>query len=775
MKAIKLLFAFVPAVPCLFVSATLSFGQPSSQSPPRMGPFPVVEQAEKHDVSPALRDIPAVPHAEPPLLREIPRQPLPRRGPKPGVLDPMIQASPGAQAMPSTSQNFESLSNNAQSAVSGFVVWPPDTNGDVGPNHYVQWVNLAFAIYNKTGTKLYGPAAGNTLWQGFGGPCATRNDGDPIVLYDHLADRWLMSQFALPNFPSGPFYQCIAVSTTPDPTGTYHRYAFLVSQNKLNDYPKFGVWPDGYYMTVNQFSPFSFFGFTWAGQGVAVFEREKMLTGASAQMVYFDLYGTDPNLGGMLPSDLDGSPPPLSTPNYFVQVDDDAWGYSPDQLQIWDFSVNWTTPSASTFIKQTALTTAPFDSNMCGYSDCITQPGTAQKLDPLSDRLMHRLQYRNFGTHASLVTNHTVDVDGFDHAGIRWYELRNNNGTWGIYQQGSYAPDSNHRWMGSIAMDGAGNIGLGFSASGGSAYPSIRYTGRLAADTPLDEMTQSEAALIAGGGSQTGAGRWGDYSMLAVDPTDDCTFWYTQEYYQATSSTGWQTRIGSFKFPSCGLAASGADLSISKGDSPDPVNTGAALTYTLTVGNAGPDSTTNVTVTDTLPVGAIYGNTSSSGWSCSQTSGTVTCTLASLAVGTAPAINIAVTAPTTGGTITNTASVNSNTNDPIGNNNTASATTTVQAPATASLTVLKPNGGESWKINSSKTIQWASSGVSGNVRIELSRNGGTSWETLFAGTPNDGSQSWKVTGTATTTARIKVTSVNDPSASDVSNGDFVIR
>jgi uncharacterized repeat protein (TIGR01451 family) len=368
-----------------------------------------------------------------------------------------------------------------------------------------------------------------------------------------------------------------------------------------------------------------------------------------------------------------------------------------------------------------------------------------------------------------------VDVDGFDHAGIRWYELRNNNGAWGIYQQGSYAPDSNHRWMGSIAMDGAGNIGLGFSASGGSAYPSIRYTGRLAADTPLDEMTQSEAALIAGGGSQTGAGRWGDYSMLAVDPTDDCTFWYTQEYYQATSSTGWQTRIGSFKFPSCGLAASGADLSISKGDSPDPVNTGAALTYTLTVGNAGPDSATNVTVTDTLPVGAIYGNTSSSGWSCSQTSGTVTCTLASLAVGTAPAINIAVTAPTTGGTITNTASVNSNTNDPIGNNNTASATTTVQAPATASLTVLKPNGGESWKINSSKTIQWTSSGVSGNVRIELSRNGGTSWETLFAGTPNDGSQSWKVTGTATTTARIKVTSVNDPSASDVSNGDFVIR
>lgn len=654
--------------------ATFAAGQPASPPQPGVGPPPVVVPAEQHDISPALRDIPAIESAGPPVFREIPRQPLPKRGPKGGVPDPVLQDSPGSRTTPSPAVSFGGVGNVNN-------VLPPDTNGDVGPNHYVQWVNLSFAIFNKTtGERIYGPASGNTLWTGFGGPCETRNDGDPIVLYDRLASRWFMSQLALPGGLSGPFYQCIAVSTTSDPTGTYARYAFKVSDTKLNDYPKFGVWPDGYYMAVNQYTCFLFC--SWAGQGVVAFERDKMLASdPTAAMVYFDLFGVNPNLGGMLPADLNG-PPPAGTPNYFVQVDDDAWGYSPDQLQIWAFSVNWTTPSASTFTFQTALPTAAFDSNMCGYSrNCIPQRGTKRKLDAISDRLMYRLQYRHFPDHASLVVNHTVDVDGTDHGGVRWYELRNGGTGWDIHQQGTYAPDADHRWMGSMAMDGAGNIALGFSVSGPSTYPSIRYTGRLAGD-PLNLMTQGEAEIIAGSGSQThSSGRWGDYSSMSVDPTDDCTFWYTQEYYASTSSAGWQTRIASFRFPSCGAAATPtADLSITKTDSPDPVNVGASLTYTLTATNNGPDTATGVIITDNLPAGVAFVSASSTLGTCNSGPTTVTCTPGSLTMGGVATVQIVVTAPATAGAITNNASVLANEADPNPANNSAQAVTTVVAP-----------------------------------------------------------------------------------------------
>ena len=447
--------------------------------------------------------------------------------------------------MPDTDQNFEGLGNVNN-------VLPPDPNGDVGPDHYVQTVNLSFAIWDKSGQLLYGPANLNTLWQGFGGPCETTNNGDPIVLYDHLADRWLISQFAIPNlfpFGLGPFYQCIAVSQTTDPMGAYFRYEFLISNTKLNDYPKFGVWSDAYYMAVNQFNQLFL---DWAGQGVVAFERDRMLQGLPARMVYFDLFSTDPNLGGMLPADMDGPSPPAGAPAPFMQVDDDASGFSPDQLQIWEFFADWADPANSTFQFDRALPTIPFDSNLCGYArNCIPQPGGAN-VDAISDRLMYRLQYRNFGSHQTLVVNHTVDVNGNDQAGIRWYEVRDSGGGWILYQQGSYSPDETHRWMGSAAMDGFGNLALGFSASSTSVHPSIRYVGRLAGD-PLGTLPQGEATLIAGSGYQThSSGRWGDYSMLAVDPIDDCTYWYTQEYYAVTGSVTWQTRIGSFRFPGCG-------------------------------------------------------------------------------------------------------------------------------------------------------------------------------------------------------------------------------
>ncbi len=475
------------------------------------------------------------------------------------ITDPVVQPQPGSTAAPSATLSFEGISATG--------LLPPDTNGDVGPRHYVQMVNSSLAVYDKTnGALLLGPIAINALWSGFGGPCETLNDGDPIVLYDQLADRWLVSQFAniRKTEPTEPYYQCIAISTTPDPTGSYHRYGFAISDTKSNDYPKFGVWPDGYYMSINQFTNLG-----WGGAGVAVFERDKMLAGLPARQISFDLYAVNPNFGGMLPSDWEGStPPPPGAPNYFAEVDDDAWNWTPaDQLRVWEFHVDWSNPSQSSFgiggSPNVVLDTAPFNSILCPYGSdgdpyrdeypyCIPQPGQNTRLDSLSDRLMHRLTYRNFGTHEMLLVNHTVAASSAGQAGVRWYELRKQAGSWSIYQQSTYGPnDGLHRWMASLAMDGVGNIALGYSASSSASYPSIRYTGRRAND-PRGSMTLGEAVLRAGGGSQThSSGRWGDYTAMNVDPVDDCTFWYTNEYYPATSAASWHTWVAAFRLPGC--------------------------------------------------------------------------------------------------------------------------------------------------------------------------------------------------------------------------------
>lgn len=506
---------------------------------------PEVRYATRSDASPRLVDIPPRDPRWASLI-VIPRKMLPNRPGEPSapVTDPVLSDPPVTNAG-STLLSFEGVNN-----VNG--VLPPDTNGDVGPNHYVQMVNLAFAIYNKNGVKLYGPANTNTLWSGFGGYCESTNDGDPIVLYDHLADRWMMSQFALPNYPRGPFVQCIAVSQTPDPTGAWFRYEFTISTKKMNDYPHFGVWQDGYYMSINQFQVGN-----WAGQGAVVFERDKMLLGQTARMIYFDLYGTDPNLGGMLPSDLDGATlPPSGTPNFFMAIDDDAWGYSPDQVQIWEFKTDWANTANSKFTKKVALPVAAFESDMCGGSrNCIPQPGGGYKVDALSDRLMYRLQYRNFGGYQTLIANHTVDVDGTDHAGLRWYELRNSGSGWSIYQQSTFSPDANHRWVGSAAMNGQGEIALGYSVASTTLYPSIYFTGRTPSD-PLGQMTLGEGVIINGTGNQNhSSGRWGDYASMSVDPVDDCTFWFTTEYYAipggGTNGAAWQSRIGHIQLTNC--------------------------------------------------------------------------------------------------------------------------------------------------------------------------------------------------------------------------------
>ncbi|MBE0637652.1 MAG: T9SS type A sorting domain-containing protein [Bacteroidales bacterium] len=404
-------------------------------------------------------------------------------------------------------------------------VYPPDTDGAVGPNHYFQMINLSFAIWDKQGTKLYGPVDNSTLWEGFIGPWTGSNDGDPIVLYDVNADRFVASQFAVER-PNGKSYQVVAVSATGDPLGEYYRYAFEFDD--FNDYPKMSTWHDGYYCSFN------FFGDGFIGGGVAAFERDKMLVGdPDARMIFFGYFEDKYSL---LPSDVDGQMPPSDAPNYIATMN----AFSSRQFEIYEFKADWDNPENSTYQLGVSINPGFFNPSIDG----IPQPGTSGTLDALSQMLMYRLPYRNFGTYESMVANHTVNVSG--RAGIRWYEFRKQpGGAWSIYQQGVYAPnDGLHRWMGSIAMNAAGTIALGYSVSGSSdVYPSIRYTGR-PADAPLGQMTYDEVEATTGFGTQTQFSRWGDYSCMNVDPVYDSVFWFTQEYMNFS----WKTRIVAFDF-----------------------------------------------------------------------------------------------------------------------------------------------------------------------------------------------------------------------------------
>lgn len=433
--------------------------------------------------------------------------------------DPLLQYKQGGKQVRSINLNTEGLNN-----LNG--VAPADTDGDIGPNHYFQIVNLAFAIYSREGALIYGPADNKTLWDGFIGSWTGTNDGDPIVLYDEAADRWMVSQFAIYT-TDGTQWELVAVSQTGDPTGAWYRYAFQFTW--MPDYPKFGIWSDGYYLSVNQFEKVGS-TYNWKGGGACVLNRSKMLAGdPSAEMVFFNLGVFN---GGLLPADIDGDLPPAGTPGYFARI-------SSNSLQMWSLSANWNNPQASVLTPLPAIEVAYFSNS--GIN--ITQPATTQTLASIADRLMYRLQYRNFGDYQALVTNHTVN-NGTGQAAIRWYELRKTAANWTLYQQGTYAPaDGNSRWMASIAMNATGDVALGYSVSGNSTYPSIRFTGRNVNDAP-GTMTWEETSIFEGANSQTNINRWGDYSCMAVDPVNDYDFWFTNEY--TTGGWNWRTRIASF-------------------------------------------------------------------------------------------------------------------------------------------------------------------------------------------------------------------------------------
>ena len=555
-----------------FLLAVVGFGgffsSAAAQVSPQSFQAPAAQftRAVAVDVSPAVRNLPlALPNYALPADGEI----RPERGitaKDRGFSGDAVRQATAATfgpAIPTPLLTFEGLSNMDNFNQYGGRVNPPDPDGDVGPNHYVEMINLVFDVYDKEGHSLIGPTKLGDLWAGFPIEDCTDPSGDPIVLYDHLTDRWLLSQFTT----RGPiYYNCVAISQTPDPTGAYYRYAFSAGEF-FPDYPKYSSWPKSFLLTSRDFGPAGEYGIS-----VYALEKDKMIVGdPNARSVKFFLdYTVIPlNLigDGLLPADMDGHHLPASnSPVPIVGTQDDGAGYgaTSDALNVWELTIKWRKNPQASIILATQLPVEPFDSVFpCAPTsrDCIPEPGITdpnQFLDVLSyrQRPTWRLAYRKFAGYATMVTNQSVEAaPGM--AGVRWYEVRRVGTTYSLYQQGTYAPDDGvHRWMGSIAMDRKGNMALGYSVSNATdVYPGIRYTGRLRKD-PLGEMTLGEGTIIDGTGVQTTTNsRWGDYTSMNVDPVDDCTFWYVNEYYtaegQATSTAGWQTRVGSFRLPGC--------------------------------------------------------------------------------------------------------------------------------------------------------------------------------------------------------------------------------
>ena len=618
-----------------------------------------VRREVHRDVSPPLREM--IRFAAPPSLERHEAEPV-RLIPLPAGLstleeDPVRQQTMGPLT-PVVGTSFEGLGQGQY----GFSVTsaPPDTNGTVGATQYVQWVNSSFAVFSKTtGALVAGPTAGNTLWSGFGGGCQTNNDGDPVVLYDKAAQRWVFSQFSV---STTPYLQCIAVSTTSDATGIFNRYSFQYSN--FDDYPKMGVWSDGYYETFNMFN-----GNTFVGADACAYNRTAMLAGQSATQICFQ---QGSSVGGLLPSDLDGSTaPPAGSPNYMLY-------FGTNNLNLYKFHADFNTPANSTFTGPTTISVAAF-TPLCSGGTCVVQPGTTQQLDSLADRLMYRLAYRNFGSHESLVVNHSVAVTGG--GGVRWYEIQNPSGTPSLAQQGTFAPDSSYRWMGSVAMDQAGDMAVGYSVSSSSTNPSIRYAGRVPAD-PAGTM-EAEVNVVSGTGSQTtGLSRWGDYSALQVDPVDDCTFWYTQEYIKANGTFNWNTRIANFKFPSCGGAGT-PDYTIGAAPSSLTITQGGNGTSTITITSLNGFNSATTLSASPLPSGVTAAFSTNP--VTPPANGSATSTLTLTASGTATTGTATVTVTGTSGALSHSANIALTVNSSGGGTQTAVYDSTLKAPKCATV------------------------------------------------------------------------------------------
>lgn len=456
--------------------------------------------------------------------------------------------------------NFEALGVGTPGyTISGA---PPDTTLAVSPTQIVQWVNSQLAVYNKSGTALLaapGFINGNTIWSALGAAslCATTNRGDPIVQYDRINARWILSQFAF-NSSNSSNSQCIAVSQTSNALGAYNLYEYSFG-NQLPDYGKLGVWTDAYYLTYNMFQSNGAGGFTYAAGRVCAYDKTAMMSGTPATQICF----ANPNAFSYLPADLDGTTlPPAGTPHMSIVWNWPFTAAPPYALGLAKFVPNFANPGLSTFndgFGGATFSTVdfPLDAGTiaaCGDNSgsCVPQGGTTNLLDTLGDRPMYRLVYRNFGTYDSLLWTQSVDPAGAQVAAVRWFEIRQPAANPPVvFQNSTFAPaGTQNRWMASAAFDKLGNIGVGYSVSSSTQNPAISVTGRLRNDPK--NLLRTEVLVQAGGGSQTGTlRRWGDYSTMQIDPADECTFWYTTQYIGTSGTFNWRTRVASFKFPNC--------------------------------------------------------------------------------------------------------------------------------------------------------------------------------------------------------------------------------
>ena len=484
---------------------------------------------------------------------------------------------------PAADLSFPGYDNDDNAVVAGGRIAPPDTNGDVGTDYYVQYVNLGWMVFSKTdGSVVAGPFAGNTFWEGFGGICESDNSGDPIVLYDRYADRWVFSQFTT---SSADGHQCFAISKDNKPfpdagesaADQYHRYDFVVSPvGQFNDYPKITLWPDGYYMTTNEFTA------SFIGVNLTVFNRTAMLAGAPANFVQWSL-GSNDSFSAQ-PSHLEGLDlPPAGTCNTVLHASDaETWGSPFDSYRSWQACVDFNTPANSTLTENPRIAAAAFDAELCGFSrNCVPTP-TGQSLDTLAQFTMYRFTTRYFpGEGLKGVISHSVDVGG-NRAGVRWAQLNLSPTGPAIADQGTIdAGDGMWRWMPAAGMDASGNIAVVYTKANAGKFPSVYFAGREAGDAP--GTMQAEAVCHDGTGGQTGVNRWGDYASVSSDPVDQCTFWMTNEYTETTGTFNWNTRVCSFKFPSCGEPTFGVggdnlsqEICTATGATLDPINVNVA-------------------------------------------------------------------------------------------------------------------------------------------------------------------------------------------------------
>ncbi|HEV2176248.1 MAG TPA: hypothetical protein VGW33_03470 [Terriglobia bacterium] len=534
MKAVrKLALCSIPVL--LLLSFAVFSAQPAAAQAYAVQRNPIVSHDVNHVTTPVpFRDMVSLPWGnQPKVMLEHDRSGKPHISNTP---DALTQTLLLPQVSTTNGLSFDGI-DDAQGG--GFV--PPDTNASVGDTQVVETVNIAYEVYNKTtGVSEMGPTNIQTLYSPLGGECGTGNLSDPIVNYDKAAARWVITMIAFNNNFSVND-ACVAVSTTSDATGAYNLYAFSYGKT-LPDYPKVGVWPDAYYITTDSFPNGGFF----TGAESCALDRSNMLLGNPATSVCFQRGSGD---FALLPADLDGSTaPPSGAPNYQMDL------ASSTKLNLYQFHVGSPFGVGATYTGPTTLTVSSYTDACAATGVCIVQPSPGEKLDALGDRLMFRLAYRNFGDHEALVVNHSIKPSGSGKAvsGVRWYEIRSPGSSPVIFQSGTVGGGTSSvaKWMGSIAMDKNGDIALGYSKSNSTTKPSIEYVGRVPTDG-LGKMESPSLIKSGGGVQENSANRWGDYSSMAIDPSDDCTFWYAQEYYKTTGSFNFSTHLASFKFTTC--------------------------------------------------------------------------------------------------------------------------------------------------------------------------------------------------------------------------------